>query len=80
MWRNRTNFFMRYTPEEQMEQMSVQILGAFFDAMYESMFREEHNIMQTLAYAYQDAVSGTRGKAKDYQILKNDANDDKLRA
>ncbi len=78
MWRNRTNFFMRYTPEEQMEQMSVQILGAFFDAMYESMFREEHNIMQTLAYAYQDAVSGTRGKAKDYQILKNDANDDKL--
>lgn len=78
MWRNRTNFFMRYTPEEQMEQMSVQILGSFFDAMYESMFREEHNIMQTLAYAYQDALSGTRGKAKDYQILKNDANDDKL--
>lgn len=78
MWRNRTNFFMRYTPEEKMEQMSVQILGDFFDAMYECMFREEHNIMQTLAFAYQDALSGTRGKAQEYQILKNDANDDKL--
>lgn len=78
MWRNRTNFFMRYTPEEKMEQMSVQILGDFFDAMYESMFREEHNIMQTLAFAYQDALAGTRGRAKEYQILPNDANDDKL--
>lgn len=78
MWRNRTNFFMRYTSEEKMEQMSVQILGDFFDAMYECMFREEHNIMQTLAFAYQDALSGTRGKAQEYQILKNDANDDKL--
>lgn len=78
MWRNRTHFFMRYTPEEKIEQMSVQILGAFFDAMYESMFREEHNIMQTLAYAYQDALTGTRGRAKDYQILTNDANDEKL--
>lgn len=78
MWRNRTNFFMRYTSEEKLDSMSVQILGAFFDSMYESMFREEHNIMQTLAYAYQDALAGTRGKAKEYQILPNDANDDKL--
>lgn len=61
-----------------MEEMSVQILGAFFDSMYESMFREEHNVMRTLAYAYQDALAGTRGKAKEYQILLNDANDDKL--
>lgn len=78
MWRNRTNFFMRYTPEDKLEEMSVRILGDFFDSMYESMFREEHNIMQTLAYAYQDALTGVRGKAKEYQILTNDANDDKL--
>ena len=78
MWRNRTNFFMRYTPEDKLEEMSVRILGDFFDSMYESMLREEHNIMQTLAYAYQDALTGVRGKAKEYQILTNDANDDKL--
>lgn len=34
--------------------------------------------MQTLSYAYHDAISGVRGKAKDYEILPNDANDDKL--
>jgi hypothetical protein len=79
MWRNRTNFFMRYTPEDKLEQMSVQILSSFFDAMYDSMFREEHNVMKTLSYAYQDALQGVRGKA-EYQILSNDANDDKLTA
>lgn len=78
MWRNRTNFFMRYTPEEKLDEMSVQLLSAFFDAMYESLFREEHNIRQSLAYALFDAMSGVRGKAADFKILDNDANDDKL--
>ncbi len=58
--------------------MSVQLLSAFFDAMYESLFREEHNIRQSLAYALFDAMSGVRGKAADFKILDNDANDDKL--
>ena len=78
MWRNRTNFFMRYTPEEQLEKMSVCALGAYFDAMYESMFREEHNIMQSISYAYYDAVQGIRGRAEEGKILSNDANDEKL--
>lgn len=78
MWRNRTNFFLRYTPEEKLEEMSVQALSSIFDAMYESMFREEHNVMQSISYAYQDAISGVRGKAAEYKILDNDANDDKL--
>ncbi|MBD5543585.1 MAG: glycosyltransferase family 2 protein [Lachnospiraceae bacterium] len=78
MWRNRANFFMRYTPEEKMDQMSIQILSSFFDAMYECLLREEHNIRQSLAYALFDAISGVRGKADEYKILKNDANDDKL--
>lgn len=78
MWRNRTNFFMRYTPEEKLEEMSVQALGAIFDAMYESMFREEHNVMQSISYAWHDAMAGVRGKADSFKILKNDANDDKL--
>lgn len=78
MWRNRTNFFMRYTPEEKLEEMSAQVLGSIFDSLYESMFREEHNVMQTISYAYQDALTGVRGKAAEYKILPNDANDDKL--
>lgn len=70
MWRNRTNFFMRFTPEAQMEAMSVKVLGAVFDAMYESMFREEHNVRQTISYAFYDALAGVRGKADSYKIMK----------
>ena len=78
MWRNRTHFFMKYTPPKQLESMSVRLLGSVFDAMYESMFRDEHNVMQTISYAWNDALQGIRGKADDYKILPNDANDDKL--
>lgn len=78
MWRNRTHFFMKYTPWEYIEPMSVQLLSGVFDALYESMFRNEHNIMQTISYAWQDALCGVRGKAEDHKILENDANDDKL--
>lgn len=78
MWRNRTNFFMRYTPEEKMDEMSAQLLADFFDAMYKNLFREEHNIRQSVAYALFDAMSGVRGKAEDFKILENDANDSKL--
>lgn len=78
MWRNRTHFFMKYTPREYLESMSVRLLGSVFDAMYESMFRDEHNVMQTISYAWNDALCGIRGKADDYKILENDANDDKL--
>lgn len=61
-----------------MEAMSVKVLGAVFDAMYESMFREEHNVRQTITYAFYDALAGVRGKADSYKIMKNDANDNKL--
>ncbi len=80
MWRNRIHFFMRYTPEEKLEHMSVLLLSDFFDATYENMFREAHNVRQSLSYALFDAMSGVRGKAEDYKILENDANDDRLTA
>ncbi len=78
MWRNRTDFFMRYTPKEMVDAMSVQLLSSFFDAQYESMYRDEHNVRETLSYAFADALAGVRGKAAEHKILENDANDDKL--
>ncbi len=78
MWRNRLNFFMRYTPEEKLETMSYRVLSTVFDSLYESMYREEHNVMQTISYAFYDAIRGVRGKAAPYKIMDNDANDEKL--
>jgi len=34
--------------------------------------------MQSISYAYQDALQGVSGKAAEYKILPNDANDNKL--
>lgn len=78
MWRNRLNFFMKYTPEEQWEQMSVQALGSIFDVLYEKMYREEHNQAKSIYYAYQDALEGVRGKAEAYKILPDDTGAHKL--
>lgn len=78
MWRNRIHFFMRYTPEDKLDHMSYRILSAVFDSLYESMYREEHNVMQTISYAFFDAIRGVRGKASDGKILPNDANDNKF--
>lgn len=36
--------------------------------------------MQSISYAYYDALQGVRGKATEGKILSNDANDDKLTA
>lgn len=80
MWRNRIHFFMRYTPEEKIEEMSYRVLSAVFDSLYESMYREEHNVMKTISYAFFDAVRNVRGKAAEGKILPNDANDDKFQA
>lgn len=78
MWRNRLNFFMRYTPEDQIDVMSYRILSTVFDSLYESMYREEHNVMQTISYAFFDAIRGVRGKAAPHKIMENDANDNKF--
>ncbi len=80
MWRNRIHFFMKYTPEEKLDRMSYCILSSVFDAMYESMYREEHNIMQTISYAYYDAIRDVRGKASDGKIMENDASDSRFQA
>jgi hypothetical protein len=69
---------MKYTPEDKLETMSIQALGDFFHAIYESMYRGEHNNMRSITAAYYDAVGGIRGKAGENRILPNDANDDKL--
>ena len=53
-----------------MEAMSVKVLGAVFDAMYESMFREEHNVRQTISYAFYDARAGVRGKADSKKTIR----------
>lgn len=78
LWRNSINFFMKYTKKEDLEKMSLVILRSVFDAIYESIYRQEHNIAKTIIFAYHDAVSHIRGKAGEGKILPNDGNTSSL--
>lgn len=69
LWRNYINFFMRYTPEDKLEKMSVKLLSSFFNSFYISLYLNQHNIAKTLMFAYQDALSDIRGKAVSGKIL-----------
>lgn len=78
LWRNNLNFYMKYTPREKWEAMSFVLLRAVFDAIYESMYRGEHNVGRTIQYAFFDALMGVRGKAGEGKILVNDGNAEKM--
>jgi GT2 family glycosyltransferase len=79
MWRNRIHFFLKYTPASNAEQMSISLLSAVFQEIFEAMYNGEHNISQTIIMAYKDALEGVRGKAKVGRILESDGNHTALR-
>lgn len=78
LWRNQIHFFMKFTPKEKIENMSVHILQEVFDALYESMYRGQHNAMNTIRYAFDDALHMVRGKAEAYKLLGQDEEEQRL--
>lgn len=74
LWRNSLDFFMRHTPDEKLEAMSVTLLRSVFESIYECMYREEHNVAKTIFSAYQDAMNHVRGQAPSGRIFSNDGN------
>lgn len=74
LWRNSLHFYMKYTPASLRDAMCFFMLRSVFDAMYESLYREEHNVAATIQFAFFDAMMGKRGKAETGKIRKNDGN------
>ncbi len=82
IWRNRIHFFLKYTPAVQLESMSLCLLREIFDVLYECLYREEHNLMRTIHFAFTDALFNIRGMADPDHLLdeKQNTNDEKLYA
>lgn len=78
LWRNQIHFFMKFTPKEKIENMSIHVLQQVFDALYESMYRGQHNVMNTIRYAFDDALHLIRGKAEEHKILGADEEEHRL--
>lgn len=79
MWRNWINFFLHYVKEEDLEHFSYVMIKAVFQSVYECMYRGEHNVRESILYAYDDALHEVRGKASEGKIFPADYTENMLR-
>ncbi len=77
-WRNWINFFIKYTPEEDMERVAETFIQSVFEIVYGGYYRGEYNKAKTVMYAYDDALHGVYGKAPADKIFDIDYNRSKL--
>lgn len=82
-WRNWIRFFMKYTPEERIDDMCQAFLEGIFDVVYHDLYQGEESRSRTVMYAYDDALHGITGKAgeeKIFPVLRSDERWKKLLA
>lgn len=77
-WRNWINFFIKYTPEEDMERVAETFIQSVFEIVYGGYYSGEYNKAKTVMYAYDDALHGVYGKAPADKIFDIDYNHSKL--
>ncbi|MBP1736744.1 MAG: hypothetical protein H6Q60_625 [Oscillospiraceae bacterium] len=77
-WRNWILFFVKYTPEEKLEEMSRVFLGSIFNITYASLYNGQKNKMKTIMFAYDDALHHVMGKASEDKIFQLERSDAKL--
>lgn len=77
-WRNWINFFIKYTPEENMERVAETFIQSVFEIVYGGYYRGEYNKAKTVMYAYDDSLHGVYGKAPADKIFDIDYNHSKL--
>lgn len=68
-WRNWIWFFLKYIPDEQLEDMSQVFLNSIFTIQYEGIYRNESNRAKTVMAALDDALHGNLGKAGEDRIF-----------
>lgn len=64
-WRNWIHFFNRYLKDEELDKWADTILHSVFMEVYSGLFRDEHARARAVMAAYDDALHGVRGKARD---------------
>ena len=64
-WRNWIKFYIEFTKDEELERMSEVFLRNLFVALYDSEYNEETYRISTIMAAFNDAIYGVYGKARD---------------
>lgn len=78
IWRNWIHFFMKHTPEQELEKMSIVILQEAYKAIFECTYKEQHKLKETIVYAIHDAMNDNLGKAEPGKIFQADHPEDKM--
>ncbi len=78
-WRNWISFFIKYVPEEKLEQMVDMFLNSMFQVQFEGLYNQEYNNASTVMAAYDDALHGITGKAGENRIFDIDFNKNNYR-
>lgn len=78
-WRNWIQFFIKYTPEENLDKLSRTFIHSVFDVVYEGYYKKEYNKAKTVMIAYDDALHGVKGKAGEGKIFDIDKSDEKFK-
>lgn len=67
--RNAIRFFAKYIPEDKMDSCVDGLLADIFQRIYGSFLKGKNNYVATIVRAYEDALQGISGKAKEGIIL-----------
>lgn len=73
-WRNWITFFLKFTPEKDLERMAETFLSSIFQENYEGLHNGEKNRAKTVMLALDDAMHGVMGKAGANRIFELDFN------
>ncbi|MBO5293096.1 MAG: glycosyltransferase family 2 protein [Lachnospiraceae bacterium] len=68
-WRNWIRFFLKFTPEEYWDVMAKAFVSEVFENIYTGLYRKEENRFRTIMLAYDDALHGVTGKARENRIF-----------
>ncbi len=73
-WRNWITFFLKFTPEKDLEHMAETFLSSVFQENYEGLHNGERCRAKTVMLALDDAMHGVMGKAGENRIFELDFN------
>jgi len=79
-WRNWLRFFLKYTPEQDLEKLCDRFLNSMFVMLYESIYNGEDGRVKTVMAAYDDALHGVTGKAAPGIIVNLKNRDERLQS
>ncbi|MFD3271570.1 glycosyltransferase family 2 protein [Paenibacillus dendritiformis] len=77
-WRNRIHFFIKYIPLERIEQLAETLFRELYQVIYFSQFKGQMATINTILFAFSDALHHITGSANEGRILDKEKSANKV--